>query len=188
LFLEDSRVKVQNVIIESGYSEDNYDDLYKLYNQNFVLVPFEFYAELGRVLNGVQESTVRLTFKVDTQIKIADLKARFSPTGIKINTGIVEATSQLSIARIDISKKSTNYFYKPIELALSSKKKFEIRDLFLSGGVIDTILITKELDGKMFHKATNSLIVNNCYELKIKVLNTYPDFFEKIILKSRNLK
>ena len=157
--------------------------MYQLFDLNFKLDLVEFHSNLGKLFNGRQESSARLIFKAITTVRIEDLKAHFSPAGIKIDTGRIEASTRLFLSRISITKGAVTYISKLIDLDISSEKRFDIKNLFLSSGIIDTLILLVEhphSDRKRIHSVNDPLLINNEYGLVIKVVGAYRDFFENL--------
>lgn len=186
LFLTEIRKKVEDTINNLGYIKK--DELYRLFDLSYSLNPVEFYVELPRIFQDNKESTMRVTFRIETNVEIEEVSAAFSAAGLKMKIGIIKTAVLLSIYRMGYSKASVNYVYKPLDLIITKKGEFEIKDLSLSRGIIDTSVDLKDIEANTFHNVTDSLILNKKYDLTIRVAKVSSSLFKTRKIKLTGFK
>ena len=104
-----------------------------------------------------RSSTARITFKVDTDVRVNSITVHSTSVGPKINVEDLLVNLRLVISKIAVSRLSVNYLYKPsdFEIVTLEEKEFRLKDLFLYDDNTDTrVWITEK---GTVHRAIDAL-------------------------------
>ena len=123
LLLKKISIESQIRIIDQVNKSENQKGHYIGYNVNFALKPITPYVELSILVDEVRTLTAKITFSIDTDVKIGRLQVYSSGTeAMKIDVKNLVIALTLSI-----SKFSTTHLKKSIEPPIElGKKEFEI--------------------------------------------------------------